>query len=287
MQRPSYAAVVLYYRLGESVADTVAALMAQSHPPQEVVVVDNASGDGVLHRLASERRIDPSVRVLQLDENHGYSGGMNRGIAALRVATTNVLLLTHEVLLEPSTLEQLSALSAGAVAVGPTLELPGGGVWSSGGYLTRTGRPRHHVDIIDGASRAVAWLDGACVLANRKSLDRIGGLDESFFLYWEDVDLGMRLNAVGQVLCASTARAQQATGTAPIYFESRNRLRYWRKHGPVTVTLVSLAELVLKLIVRDLPRRDRARLSARLAGIHDGLSNRSNAIRPNFVREKK
>lgn len=285
MERPSYGAVVLYYRLGEGVADTVAALMAQSHPPQEVVVVDNASGDGVLDRLASERQIDPSVRVIHLDENHGYSGGMNRGIAALRRTTTNVLLLTHEVLLDPSTLEQLSALSVGAVAVGPTLELPEGGVWSSGGYLTRTGRPRHHVDAIDGDSRAAAWLDGACVLANRTSLDGIGGLDETFFLYWEDVDLGTRLNAVGPVLCTSTARAQQATGTAPIYFDSRNRLHYWRKHGGRAKLLASLAELLLRLLLRDFPSR--SRVGARVAGIRDGLWHGNEDARPNFVMEKR
>ena len=248
--------------------------------------MDNDSGDGVLQRLLVEPGgIASWVRLVQLTSNHGYSGGMNRGVEALQRPTENILLLTHEVILDPDAAKEMSLLTRDSVAVGPILELPGGEIWSTGGFLTRTGQPRHRVDAISGSARPARWLDGACLLVNKSAFSRVGGLDERYFLYWEDVDLGVRLNGVGSVLCSSAARAQQATSTAPIYFDSRNRLRFWRKQRRVDVALMSCGELVLRLLFRDIPSGRRGSVQARLAGIRDGLRD-NDTLEMNFVRGK-
>ena len=89
-------AVVLNWDCAAMVERCVASVLAQSAPPDELVVVDNGSRDGSADAVQARF---PQVRLLRLGRNTGYAGGMNAGIAA----TTGdlVLLLNLDVELEP------------------------------------------------------------------------------------------------------------------------------------------------------------------------------------------
>lgn len=268
----AYAAVVLYYRAGEVLRTTLAALLGQSKPPSEVVVVDNASDDGIARSVVEGR---PGVSLVSLSRNGGYSAGMTAGIAALDRRTPRVLLLTHETTLEHDCAEQLvhASRDGGAVAAGPVLTRQrDGSVWSAGGAVTERGRAVHlPLDESAAVPYLVDWLDGAAVMVDRRALAAIGGLDPRYFLYWEDVDLGLRIASEGAVLCVPSARASQETGTTPPYFASRNRILLWRSHRDARRMLVSIASEA-KQTVGDLARGRVRDAAARGGGVVDGIT---------------
>lgn len=224
----TYAVVVLYFRLGPSVMSTLAALEAQTSSAASIVLVDNASGDHVADAAAREH---PGTRLLTLPTNVGYAGGMNVGAAHLSETHSDfILFVTHEVRLPPDAVEQLieQAELTGASVVAPTLVDADGTVFSRGGAFTVTGTARH---IRSDGREQPAWLDGAALLVRRSVFEALGGFDESFFLYWEDVDFCDRARGHGPLQLSTTVRVEQSQHGMPPYLNARGRSLFWRKRG--------------------------------------------------------
>lgn len=206
---PEVTAVVVNWNAGDHLVRCVEALLAErARLGVEVVVVDNASSDGSLRALA---RFGDAVRVIQTGENLGFGRGVNRGVAASR--SPYVAALNPDVVLQPGALEQMAAFllhNASAGLVGPRLVDKEGRVHASCGM---------HPQLIDEVcrkfllhlvfpflkfrrqrpqrSREVGWVTGACFLARRRALEAAGGMDASIFMYYEDVDLCLRLRQAG------------------------------------------------------------------------------------------
>lgn len=270
----NYSAVVLYYKLGAAISDTIDALMNQTHPPSHVVVVDNASKDGVLATVARKGR---DFSILQLNENRGYAGGMNAGANAISAPTPLTLFLTHEVILDPDCMKNLiHGLTTGNhTLVGPVLTRgTTGKVWSRGGAFTNWGDVRHIVD--DSTQPEVQWIDGACLLVDSANFREIRGFDEDYFLYWEDVDISSRLRARGTIGCIDAARASQETATTPIYFRIRNQVLYWRKRRQWGRVALAVVAAIVKIVIRDIPKRQIRVIQARAQGLIDGLTAKLN-----------
>jgi GT2 family glycosyltransferase len=201
---PLITAVILNYNAEPPMLDRcLRSLAAQSYGNLEVLLVDNASRPESLQGLAAH----PDVRVLRLDRNLGFSGGMNRGIAAARGAL--VLLLNFDVELDPGCAGEL------AKVLGQDERIAG--VAPKTVFV----HDRHLIDnvgtLIDRAGAAfnmgIGQLDigqydvservfGACFAAAlfRKRAfaeDAVGPLDESYFMYYEDVDWCYRANMLG------------------------------------------------------------------------------------------
>jgi GT2 family glycosyltransferase len=222
----------------------------------DVVVVDNASTDG---GGAAVRREFPQVQVVASSRNLGFAAGVNLGVR--HVTGEAILLLNPDAVLEPGALGRLAAFleatpEAGVVA--PKLVDPSGalqfscrrfpGRWMALGHryalLTRLlpGNPitRHYLltDWDHGSARAVDWVSGACVLVRRTALQQVGGLDEGFFLFSEDVDLCKRLWAAGwKIYYLPEAVAVHRIGISArrdsprlILARHRSMLRYHHKH---------------------------------------------------------
>ncbi|MFC7673168.1 glycosyltransferase family 2 protein [Mycolicibacterium sp. GCM10028919] len=266
-----YAAVVLYFRLGTQIYDTLDALMAQSSRPDRIVLVDNASGDGVLD--SAEDRYDRCT-LLQMPENMGYAAGMNAGAALLAGKFDAVLFMTHEVLLGPDCASRLlhAMESDEAVGmVGPALRLKeSGALWSLGGIITRRGNVRHNTN--PSLVHAVRWLDGACLLIRSKALHACGGFDEDYFLYWEDVDISLRIAERSAVCCVPDATAYQDTAMAPLYLRLRNQVLCWRKHSDPLAVLMAVATASWKAIFFDVRTGSREHLRARSLAVLHGFS---------------
>ena len=131
------AAILLNYRTPELVADCLETLVTELDSELDtIVVVDNASGDGSAETI--RRAVDDGgwkhVRVVEAEENHGFSAGLNLGIASVRADA--YLLLNSDILIRPGALSVMrDALERDASLglVGPRLEWPDGddAAWSS------------------------------------------------------------------------------------------------------------------------------------------------------------
>ena len=191
--------VIPNWNRSDLLAVALASIRSQTLPPLEVLVVDNGSVDDSV-RTAQQA----GARVLQLERNCGFSFAVNRGIEAAR--GDMVAMLNNDVELAPDWTEKL----------GRALEKNGG--WFATGKVLDYARR----DRIDGAGDAVCRGGTACrlgqgladsprfdqprttyfpsattLLARREFFERAGKLEEAFFAYLEDVDLGMRAALLG------------------------------------------------------------------------------------------
>jgi GT2 family glycosyltransferase len=226
-------------------------------PPVEVVVVDGGSTDG---SVALVRERFPQARLLELEQNVGFGAANNCGARLAR--GDQLLLLNPDAWLDPGALATLSARLAGSprlAAVAPQLRYPDGTLqytWvPEAGVLgeaiqrwrnRRSGAWAHtSLERLLRALVGPGWLSAACLLVRRAAFDQVGGFDERFFLYFEDVDLCRRLARAGWRLAKEPAagavhvgsvglREEQRAGTpgrAALEYR-RSQLRYYRKHRP-------------------------------------------------------
>ena len=223
---------------------------------ERVVVVDNASSDG---SAAAVQARWPSVTVRELNENRGFGAANN---VALREARSEYVLFLNSDTVVPSgsidtLLERLTA--CGAVAAGPQLADATGRLEVSFGPMlrplaeivqrTRTrlaGRngpvARWYIRRLLGTERTVDWVSGACLLVRRDAATAVGGFDERYFLYEEDVDLCAALRARGGSILftprtrvihlrgRSVGRAAAPDGTPSHYDQSH--VAFYEKHAP-------------------------------------------------------
>lgn len=270
------AAIVLTHQGASFIEETVRQLRASTVPPACVCVVDNASTDDTLARVAE---IAGPLDVLARPTNDGYGTAMNEAARRLRLRQPEFLLfLTQECLLAENAIElllQALRVAPERVAAGPVLRLRSSPsqVWSAGGCLRgRRLSASHRTDV--GAPRAVDWLDGAALLVRAEAFYASGGFREDLFLYWEDVDLCRLLAARGGTLvCVPQAQAWQDTSQTPPYLAGRNRIRCLVDRRDWLGTAGALVELVARA-ARDvlLGRRLTARLLLR--GAMDGVCGR-------------
>jgi len=180
----------------------LAALAAQTLAPLEVIAVDNGSRDGSVAHL---RAAHPSVRVVELAGNTGFAHAVNRGIEVAR--SDLVALLNTDVVLDCDWLERTSAaLDADSNAASVACKMLEVGddtrVYDAGDVLRRDGaceqRGRFCRD--DGGWDQAGEVFGACAgaaLYRRAAVLSVGGFDERYFAYLEDVDLALALRLSG------------------------------------------------------------------------------------------
>jgi GT2 family glycosyltransferase len=225
-------AIIVSYRTPAEVAAAVASLHAQSRPPDEVVIVDNAAAEG------EPLREDPQLgdaRIQRAPANLGYGAGCNLGAAS--AAGDELLLLNADVVL---TSEATSALverlhSDGRIAVVGPRVYSGGEIQASARafpslrtgllgrrslltrMLVRARRYPAEFRQAYGSGGPVDWVSGACMLVRRSAFESVGGFDEDYWMYWEDADLCRRLHHEGwRVHFEPAAVVHHATGASGI-----------------------------------------------------------------------
>jgi GT2 family glycosyltransferase len=269
------------------VAEALAHLEAQT-VQHDVVVVDNASTDGTSELLAERF---PHVRVIRMDENVGFGRAVNRGVAG--ADTEAVVLINNDVLCEPDFLERILeplendgvAMAAGVLLQHDRPEL----VDSAGIELDTTLRSwdslwNQPVADLAGAAEPVGPCGGAAAFRVDAFRD-VGGFDETFFAYWEDVDLALRLRLAGHT-CVRAERARalhkhgQTLGAASpaqrrleafgrAYVLARYRVA--RTGGVATRLKIAVLDWPV-LLVHLLVRRESAPLRERWRGTRTGLA---------------
>jgi N-acetylglucosaminyl-diphospho-decaprenol L-rhamnosyltransferase len=207
------AAVVVNYESGSSLATCVSDLKEAGL--RELAVVDNGSTDG---SLATAESAVPGIEVIVPGGNLGYGAAANRGVAA---TVAPLVLVCNPDLEVPAgavaaLVDALDA-DAGCALVGPLIRTPSGerypsarhfpsmvdaaghavlGIFAPDNRFTRKYQ-RSELDGAGGDVLRVDWVSGACFLVRRTAFEEVGGFDESYFMYAEDVDLCWRLERSG------------------------------------------------------------------------------------------
>lgn len=189
-----------------------------------IMVVDNGSSDGSVEVL---RREFPAVEAVALGENRRFAGGNNAGLRrALASGADAVMLLNNDTEADPGLFETLVAAleadpRAGAAAPLIAFAEPPDRIWYAGGRLVPAlGLAAHRgLRARDrGRYRAVeetGYLTGCCLLARREAWERVGLLDEGYFLYAEDADWSLRARAAGfRLLFVPGARLRHKVSAA-------------------------------------------------------------------------
>lgn len=209
---PIVSAIVLNWN-GEGVVEAaVASLLAQTLAQMEVIVVDNASTDG--SDSAVERAFTGRVSLIRNPRNLGFGAGNNAGIRSARGRF--VLLLNNDAEASPTLAEEMVRAAdeddrIGMVAAKVLLHGEDGLIDTTGHLLYPDGlnRGRGRLERDRGqydACRTALFPSGAAGLYRRLMLDEIGLFDESFFLYGDDAELGLRGRHAGWE-CAFAPRA--------------------------------------------------------------------------------
>jgi N-acetylglucosaminyl-diphospho-decaprenol L-rhamnosyltransferase len=247
-------AVVVSYNVRELLLECIASLKADGI--EHIVVVDNASADG-----SAEAARGVGVEVVALDENVGFGSGANRGVA--RTSTPYVIVCNPDLEFGPGTnkaLAEVLDLEPEVGIVAPRIETPDGRLYPSA---------RTFPDMVDAAGHAflhfvwrdnpfsrrykmldwdhdtacdVDWVAGTYFVARRTAWDQVGGFDEGFFMYLEDVDLCWRMKEAGwrtrydpaALVVHAIGRSTDQTPYRMIAAHHRSLLRYAGKtmHGP-------------------------------------------------------
>lgn len=267
---------IINYRTGAMTIACVASVLADiGDLDAQVVVVDNASGDGSADLIADWIAAQPAgtpVRLVRSARNSGFSGGHNQGMAAVRAGY--YLILNSDALLRPGFLQAILATAdanprAGLVA--PQIETDDGDVQVScfrfhspfselvrgagSGPVTRLLR-RHVVALQPPVNPSqIEWASFACILVRGKLVDQIGPMDEGYFLYFEDAAYCLLARRAGwQIVHEPRAVAvhfrggsgpvkalAQARRRLPGYYYA-SRTRFFRQaygfFGPVTANLM-------------------------------------------------
>ena len=234
----------------------------------EIVVVDNASRDGTVEMLradfsATALGTSPNVRVIANEENVGFTRGNNQGI---EIAQGRYLFLIN-----PDTeiqrgatralLEFMDASENARVGIiAPRLYYADGSLQSSRRRFpkfstalfesTKLEQWFPHNSLItdyrllntdDSQTQDVDWVVGAAMFVRRAVIEQIGGLDERFFMYSEELDFCKRAKQAGwrvvyfpdaRVLHHEAKSSEQVLARRDIYFHS-SKVRYFKKHHGV------------------------------------------------------
>ena len=233
------ALVVVNYASAALLADNIAGTGIRA-AVDDVVIVDNPSSDEESTRIR-ELCTANAWDLVELPRNMGFGAGINAGFDRARnLGCTRVLALNPDATIDAASIRALlSASRANPDAlVGPRILRGDGTTWFSGAVLdpedgtTRRARPEE----LDGGR---TWQTGACFLAPIARWDAIGGFDDDYFMYWEDIDLSWRWREAGGALVlrddataihdAGGTQAGAGKSALYVYFNCRNRLLFARK----------------------------------------------------------
>jgi N-acetylglucosaminyl-diphospho-decaprenol L-rhamnosyltransferase len=273
----------------------------------EVVVVDNASSDGSAEMV---RREFPAVRLVASDENLGYARGNNRGAAETSGSYLLILNPDTEVVGDAlATLVHYLDAHPPVGAAGPQLHYADGTLQSSRRRFptpatafcestllhqwfpnNRAAQRYHLADRPADAPQAVDWLVGAALMIRREAWQQVGPLDESYFMYFEELDWCRRSRAAGweihyvptaQVIHYEGKSSEQVLAARTIRFQ-RSKVRYFCKYYGAGWALVirlfllatyafQLAEESLKWLVGHRRALRRERVAAYWQVLRSGL----------------
>ena len=288
---PHVCIIVLNWNNAADTLRCIASLERQTYANRSILLVENGSTDDSLQQL---RKLGGRVRLVMNGANLGFTGGCNRAMwQAFAEGADYVWLFNNDAEADPEALATLVALCEADGRIG--LASP----------VVREAEDRAKIQFVGGIfdlslpihrpgydlAQAAEWhsvrpdqitLHGTALLVRRRLYERIGGLDDDYFAYWEDIDYSIRSAEAGfrnvTAFDTSIQHGSKPTSGAPetvkphyYYYVTRNELLMWRKRTP-GARFRKAALWILARQLRQIARMPgyRTGIEAVLAGLWDG-----------------
>jgi GT2 family glycosyltransferase len=246
---------IYHYRSWPEVRPTIDTLLAQTREPDQIVVLDHASGDGSAELI---REAYPQIEVVEAPDNRGQVAGENRIRNLLLERDFDAVYVSPDDLeLAPDALELMVARleeDPQVGAVGPIVAKPaerdrlfyaGGHIREHDWSLEFRGRNDPLSDWVDKGPLPVDFLQTGGMIVRSDVARQVGDMYEGFYYWAEDVDYTLRINQAGwRVECLPNAVAWEHFNDAPPYIATRNILLLTARHAT--------KRLVARQLVRQL-----------------------------------
>ncbi len=287
--------IIVNYNGGELVQSAIDHLKKQSHPPDEVIIVDNASADGSADRLDLNGLA--SARLIRLDENVGFAKANN--IAAQQAKSDWLALLNPDALAQRDwTAKLLEATerhpdvcmfaSTQLDAADPSILDGAGDCYFFLGIPWRGGFGRPAEELPEEGECFSPC--GASALYRKDIFLEAGGFDDSYFCYCEDVDLGFRLRLLGHRCIFIPDAVVHHYGSAitgrysdfTVHLGTRNRLRAYLTNMPLLPLILTLPGHVLANLYLYLRTIGKPHCRAMRRGLMDGVG-----MMPTILKRRK
>lgn len=258
------AIVILHYKNEEDTIECLDSLVgrSKSKPPFKIIVVANCASEEFCSNL---RKKYPYIDLVSTKENVGFAKGNNLGIEKARKLTCeNIILLNNDTIIKDSFIDKLVSFARSDQSIGlvsPKIYFAKGFeyhkdrykekergkvIWYAGGILNWQNIYASHrgVDEVDtgqfNKTVDTDFVTGCCVLIKKQVIDKIGFLDEKYFLYFEDVDYSVRARRSGfkvvyypevAIWHKNAASSDRPGSNIHVYYQTRNRLYFGFKYG--------------------------------------------------------
>ena len=215
-KRPANVAVItVSYNSSAQLEDFLASAVSTVAKSAQILVVDNASADVAATRALTKKH---GATLIELADNRGYGGAINAGAATLDDTVDYIVVANPDLSFSPDAVARLVAAADAdprIAATGPRVLNVDGSAYPSARAIpslrvgighalfanlwpTNPWTRAYHSDATTRREQsAVGWLSGSCLCVRRTAFEAVGGFDEGFFMYFEDVDLGYRLGKQG------------------------------------------------------------------------------------------
>lgn len=247
--QPKVSIIILNWNGLEDTIECLESLRKNNYTNYEVIVVDNNStGNDV--KIITEKYGDYLQTIIVNNHNLGFSGGNNVGIrAAIDENADVVLLLNNDTVVESDFLTRLVELSKSHPEAGiltPLINYYSKRkiVWFAGGHISKIrssgfpdgiGKPEY----LYTKNRFCTFASGCCMFIKKEVLEKIGLLDEKYFLYLEDSDFSYRaINEGYKILYVASSKIYHKVSSTTfrtnsllaLYYSTRNRFYFVQKH---------------------------------------------------------
>ncbi|MBL8092747.1 MAG: glycosyltransferase family 2 protein [Anaerolineales bacterium] len=248
MNLPNITAVVLNTNRKDDTLACLQALAVSGYANLRVIVLDNHSTDGSAEAIGARF---PAVQVVSLERNLGYAGNNNVGIRlALEQGADWIFVENEDTLVEPGCFDALIAATQADPRIGVIGPLvytfdPGRTISSGGGRVLWTVADAENIamgaeDVGQLRAGPVDFINGCGLLISRQAVERVGALDDSFFIYFEETDWCQRVRKAGfevwfepkAVMRHKAPITWAGFGPSTLYYMTRNRIRFFARHTP-------------------------------------------------------
>lgn len=276
--------VTINYNSSENTIKLLESLKNQTDKNFEVIVVDNNSND--VDKLMSYETSESNIIYIKNDLNLGYSGGNNMGIRqALENGSDWVLLLNNDTIPENRLIERIKADLGGREGV-VGLALDEGDKVAYAGQIQWLKPTLKHITNFRLAMSKMGYAIGGAMLIHKSVFDKIGFLDEKYFLYFEDADFTLRARKAGipvsslpeiKILHSVSASTKKLGSPMLLRYHYRNALYFNLKNGPwyIKLSVWPWSWLIVgKQIVKIILGKNREQSLAILKGMGDWYSGK-------------